>query len=112
VLKSIKEGRTTQLYVVPAGRYHLTSVALIDNWSWRSAMDLSKDDEYAFEVKPAQITYAGDLVYRSTGFLSASVRLSNRALSIVDWLQSNHAGLYARLPLAYSGVYPDPFPAF
>ena len=112
VLKSIKEGRTTQLYVVPAGRYQLTKVTLIDNWSWRSAIDLSKDNEYAFEVKPAQITYAGDLVYRSTGFLSASVRLSNRALPIIDWLQSKHPDLYARLPLAYSGFYPDPFPAF
>lgn len=111
-LRSIKEGRTTQMYVVPAGRYHWSKVTLIDNWSWSGSFDLSKDDEYAFEVKPAQITYAGDLVYRATGFMSASIRLSNRALLVIDWLQANHPDLYARLPFAYSGYYPDPFPAF
>jgi dienelactone hydrolase len=112
LLRSIREGRTTRMYVVPAGRYHWAKVTLFDSWTWSSSIDLSDDDEFAFEVKPAQITYGGDLVYRSTGFLRASLRLSNRALPIIDWLQAEHPALYARLPFAYSGYYPDPFPAF
>lgn len=111
-LRSIEEGRTTHMYVVPAGRYHWTRITLLSTWSWVSSIDLSDDDEYSFEVKPAQITYAGDLVYRSTGFLSASLRLSNRALPVIDWLQKEHPALYTRLPFVYSGYYPDPFPAF
>lgn len=111
-LHAIKEGRTTQMYVVPAGRYHWTRITLLNTWSWISTIDLSDDDEYAFEVKPGQINYAGDLVYRSTGYLSASIRLSNRALPVIDWLQGGHPALYARLPFFYSGYYPDPFPTF
>lgn len=112
LLESIKEGRTTQLYVVPAGRYQFTKVTVIENWSWSGGFDLSKDQVYSFEVKPAQITYAGDLVYRSAGFMRASLQLSNRGLEVIDWLQANHPTLHARLPFGYSGSYPDPFPAF
>jgi hypothetical protein len=29
-----------------------------------------------------------------------------------DWLESQHAALYQRLPFGYSGLYPDPFPEY
>ncbi|GAB3092891.1 hypothetical protein GCM10027159_07960 [Lysobacter terrae] len=111
-LRGIKEGRTTQLYRLPAGRYHWTKILIFDTWSWSGSFDLSKNDEFAFEVKPGQINYAGDVVYRAAGFLSADMRLSNRALPVLDWLQAKHPALTAKLPFAYSGYYPDPFPAF
>jgi len=111
-LHAVKEGRTRQMYVVPAGRYRWSKITVVNAWYWTGAIELSDSEEFSFEVKPAQISYAGDLVYRSTGGMKAVVHLSNRSLPIIDWLLSSHPALYSRLPLVYSGYYPDPFPSF
>lgn len=110
--RSIKTGRTTRLYAVPAGRYRWTKVTQFENVYYISAIDLTNDPEFEFEVKPGRINYAGDLVYRSTGFLSADMRLSNRALPVIDWLETQHAEVFAAWPFGYTGHYPDPFPEF
>lgn len=111
-LRHIQPGRTTQLYRLPAGRYHWTKILLVDTWSWSVSFDLSKRDDFVFEVKSGRINYAGDVVYRSMGARRADMRLSNRALPVLDWLQAKHPALNAALPFFYSGYYPDPFPAF
>lgn len=112
LLSRVPAGRTMQLYVVPAGRYQWTEVNLVDSWQWRSLLKLKDDPEYGFEVKAGQITYAGELVLRPMGWFRSGVRISNRSLPVIDWLQGKFAALYARYPFAYSGHYPDPFPEF
>lgn len=112
VLARVPAGRTLQLYVVPAGRYQWTEVTLVDTWSWHSSLKLDDDPEYGFEVKPGQITYAGDLVLRPMGWFRSGIRVSNRALPVIDWLQQKFPALYERYRLVYSGHYPDPFPEF
>lgn len=111
-IRSARKGRTTELYVLPAGRYQWSKITIFDTWVWTGSFDLADDDAYAFDVKAGRINYAGDLVYRSTGFLNADIRLSNRALPVLDWLQAQHPALSVRLPFAYTGRYPDPFPDF
>jgi hypothetical protein len=71
-----------------------------------------EDPEYHFQVEPGKITYAGDLVFRPTGLYSADIKLRNRGLGAMDWLDKNHPVLAQRYPFAYSGHYPDPFPDF
>lgn len=111
-IRGIKEGRTLRLFRVPAGRYRWMRITQIDTWSFSSTLTMDEDDEVGFEVKPGRVNYAGDLVYRTTGFLRASVRLSNRALPVLDWMDAQHPQLLARHEFAYTGHYPDPFPAF
>lgn len=111
-LRGIDEGQTRQLYSLPAGRYHWAKITLFDTWRWSGAMDLSKSDDFTFEVKAGQINYAGDVVYRATGFLRADVRLVNRTLPVLEWLQTEHPALSAQLAFSYNGYYPDPFPEF
>lgn len=112
VLSRVPVGRTMQLYVVPAGRYQWTEVTLVDTWSWRSSLKLKDDPEYGFEVKAGQITYPGELVLRPMGWFKSGVRVSNRALPVIDWLQEKFPALSERYRFVYSGHYPDPFPEF
>lgn len=111
-LKDIPAGRTSQLYRLPAGRYQWTTVVLVDRWSWVGGFNLADEAEFGFEVKAGRVNYAGDLVYRSSGSVRAQMRLSNRALLALDWMQAEHPVLGTKLPFLYSGYYPDPFPAF
>lgn len=112
VLSRLPPGRTVQLYAVDAGRYHWSVVTLVDTFYWRSYFELSDDAEYQFEVKPGQITYAGDLIIRPTSARNAAMHIANRSLPVIDWLQDKHPRLYADYAFGYSGYYPDPFPEF
>lgn len=105
-LRGVKIGRSQRLYAVPAGRYRWASVDYVGEFR------LSKDPEFGFEVKPGVINYPGDLVFRSTGWLSAIVHVSNRGLRAMDGLQADHAALFAAQRFTYTGHYPDPFPEF
>lgn len=108
VLARIPAGRTSRLYVASKGSYEWSKIGSFAGISYM----LSKNPEYRFEVKAGQITYAGDLIFRPTGFFNARIHVSNRGLAAIDWLQAQHPGLYAGFPFVYSGYYPDPFPAF
>lgn len=108
VLTGIKEGQTARLYVVPAGRYAWYEI----NAFWFARYELKDKPEYAFEVVPGKITYAGDLIVRLTGAYTADLQLSNRGLRAMDWLDAQHPALARDYEFTYSGHYPDPFPAF
>lgn len=108
ILKRIGVGRTAGLYVVPAGSYQWAQIDLL----WAARFMFKEDPEYHFQVEPGKITYAGDLVFRPTGLYSADIKLRNRGLGAMDWLDKNHPVLAQRYPFAYSGHYPDPFPDF
>ena len=108
VLSGIKAGRNSRLYVVPAGTYEWQQVRA---FGW-VRYELGDNPEYRFEVKPGRITYGGDLVFRPSGLLHASIQVSNRGLRAMDWLESTHPGVASRYAFTYSGHYPDPFPAF
>ncbi len=112
VLAQLKQGRTTELYVVPAGQYQWGRINFVSSSYWRTYFDLSDDAEYAFEVKPGRITYAGDLVFRPSSLRSAVVHVANRSLPALDWLRAQHPSIDASYPFEYSGHFPDPFPAF
>ncbi|WP_440224990.1 alpha/beta hydrolase family protein [Dokdonella sp. MW10] len=108
VLTRLPEGRTLRLYVADEGRYGWHKVNVFSGFGY----GLEDDEEFQFEVKPGQITYAGDLLYRPLGFFRARIHVSNRGLAALDWLQAEHAALLEQYPFAYTGHYPDPFPAF
>lgn len=112
VLSHVPAGRTIQLYVVPAGRYQWVKVNLVDAFRWSSILTLSDDPEYTFDVKAGQITYAGELVLRPMGLFKSRVRVANRSLPVIDWLQEKFPELYKRYSFVYSGHYSDPFPEF
>jgi dienelactone hydrolase len=104
LLRRIGKGRTTQLFAVPAGRYR-----------WKSfthsvfRYDLGDAAELAFEVKPGVVNYPGDLIVRPQHGMSLHV--SNRGLLAMDWLRQQHPQAWSAYELAYTGHYPDPFPA-
>jgi dipeptidyl aminopeptidase/acylaminoacyl peptidase len=108
VLARLPVGRNLRLYVASAGRYEWSRIGSFANIRYT----LSDDPEYHFEVKPGSITYAGDLIFRPTGYFSAHIHVSNRGLAALDWLQAEHPTLLQRYPFTYVGYYPDPFPAF
>lgn len=105
-LRAMAKGRTSQLYAVPAGRYRWDAV--MQSWLRFKTGD---DEEYAFDVKPGVVNYPGDLVYRPTGSYSAMLHVANRGLLAIDWLEQQHPEVARSVPLAYTGHYPDPFPA-
>ncbi|MFZ5638677.1 MAG: alpha/beta hydrolase family protein [Pseudomonadota bacterium] len=104
-MRGVEKGQSARLYVVPAGRYRWTSVGYLGDYK------ISKDPEFAFEVKPGVLNYPGHLVFRSTGWFSALVHVSNRGLVALDWLDKTHPALARAQRFAYTGHYPDPFPA-
>jgi dipeptidyl aminopeptidase/acylaminoacyl peptidase len=104
-LHAVKAGRNSHLYVVPAGHYRWATLGYIGEYR------LSKNPEFAFDVKPGVLNYPGDLIFRPTGWLTALVHVSNRGLLGMDWLQSQHPVLYRDRRFEFAGRYPDPFPA-
>jgi dipeptidyl aminopeptidase/acylaminoacyl peptidase len=109
LIRDIEPGATLQLYALPAGDYYFDHLSMGSHGFWQYQLD--DDPEFAFTVQAGRINYPGDLVFRGTGFMRASLRLSNRGLRAMDWLDAHHPGLRDRT-FTYSGVYPDPFPAF
>jgi len=103
-LRGVKIGQSARLYAVPAGHYRWTSVDYIGEYK------LSKDPEFGFEVQPGVVNYPGDLVFRSTGWLSAIVHVSNRGLQAMDWLEKQHPAVFRDQRFSYTGHYLDPFP--
>ncbi|MGH8029074.1 MAG: alpha/beta hydrolase family protein, partial [Arenimonas sp.] len=73
--------------------------------------DLGDDPEYGFEVKPGVVNYPGDLIFRSAGGYRVTMNVANRGLVAIDWLQKEHPALWRTYGMAFSGHYPDPFPA-
>lgn len=111
VLPHIDIGRTQQVFVVEAGEYAWDELDLTTN-VMRARYLLGKDAEYHFRVEAGQINYPGDLIVRPRTLEQTSFHLSNRALPVIDWLESQHPSLYRDYPFRYSGRYPDPFPEF
>lgn len=107
-IHEVKAGRTFRLYVAPAGVYQWQDVQPILHVKYK----LADDPEFKFKVEPGGITYAGDLLFRPINAWRAAVSMHNRGLAAMDWLEQTHPALYAKYPFAYSGRYPDPFPAF
>jgi dipeptidyl aminopeptidase/acylaminoacyl peptidase len=106
-LKDIAKGRTTRLYVAPAGRYRWDAV----RESGRR-FELGDDEEYSFEVRAGTLSYPGDLVFRDVDQFNAFVHVANRGLLAMDWMDHAHPELSRRHVLTYMGHYPDPFPMF
>src|SRR5690606_3803823 len=104
-LRSLDEGLTTRLYLLPAGRYRWSNVR-DDGLRFELSGD---DDAYAFTVEPGIINYPGHLVYRALGERRALVHVANRGLLAMDWLQQSHPQLAQERALQYRGHYPDPF---
>jgi dipeptidyl aminopeptidase/acylaminoacyl peptidase len=105
-MRELRKGRSSQLYVVPAGRYR---------WSMLTTRflryKLGKDDEFSFQVKAGALNYPGDFIYRRIDFSSGSTHVSNRGLAAMDWLEKTHPTLFRDQRFEYTGRYPDPFPA-
>jgi len=102
-LTDIGKGYTAGLYVMPAGKYRWDRLDLAwVRWSLRD------NPEFVFEVKPGQISYAGDLIFRG----ASRFHVANRGLRALDWLESEHPRLLERYGFGYVGYYPDAFPAF
>ncbi len=110
-MTQIQPGRSYRLYVAPVGDYAWKKITVESNSMMWFGFNLEDSEEFRFHVEPGQITYPGDLLFRPTGLWRADTGMVNRALAAMDWLQAQHPGLRT-LPFAYSGHYPDPFPAF
>ncbi len=106
-IKDIGKGRTTRLYVVPAGRYRWDTVR-----KPLRSFELGENEEYSFEVKQGILNYPGDLIYRDIDEFNAMVHVANRGLLAMDWMDQTYPELSERHVLTYMGHYPDPFPAF
>ncbi len=104
-MRELPVGRSSQLYVVPAGRYR---------WSMLTIQflrfKLGKDDEFGFQVKAGALNYPGDFIYRHVNAFSGRTHVSNRGLAAMDWLEKTHPVLFREQRFAYTGRYPDPFP--
>ena len=107
-MKDLPEGRSLRLYALPAGRYEWAQLKPFSNFSY----DLRDEPEFEFMVEAGKINYAGDLQFRAKTVNDSSFHVSNRSLGVIDWLKKEHPRLYADYALAYTGHYPDPFPAF
>ncbi|MBB5207386.1 alpha/beta hydrolase family protein [Chiayiivirga flava] len=105
-LRDSQNGRSMQLYALPAGRYRWDRVRLF-GLRYR----LGDDEEFAFDVRPGVINYPGDLVVRPRGWFHAVMHVANRGLQAMDWLDAHHPALSAAVPFVYTGHYGDPFPA-
>ena len=103
-LHGVKVGQNVHLYVLPAGHYRWATVSYIGEYR------LAKDPEFGFDVKPGVVNYPGDLIFRSTGWWTAIVHVSNRGLQAMDWLESNRPAIFRDQRFVYTGRYPDPFP--
>lgn len=112
-INDIPQGKSAKLFVVTAGEYQWAKIhnsVLYGYYSYD--YELQDDKEFRFVVKPGVINYPGDLVYRPVGWQRAIIHASNRGLGAIDWLQTNHPGVYQRYRFQYTGHYADPFPEF
>ncbi len=110
VINYIDLGRNLHLYATKAGEYQWSQVKL-ESWFYRSRFEFDSD-EYRFKVVPGKISYPGDLILRFEGLTSGRIHIANRSLPVIDWLETQYSTLYRQFPLAYSGLYPDPFPDY
>jgi dipeptidyl aminopeptidase/acylaminoacyl peptidase len=108
LIKKIRKGRSTNLYVAPAGEYTWAQVRPLTYFYY----DFSNQPEFKFTVAPGKITYPGDLIFHPITRGTGSVQISNRGLAAMDWLRERHPDAYRRYQFEFSGHYPDPFPAF
>lgn len=108
VMSDLKTGQNYRLYVAPAGNYQWRELQLLYSLRY----PLKEDPEFKFTVEAGKINYPGDLVFRPSSLWRADIRTANRGLAAIDWLQATHPILRANHRLAYSGLYPDPFPDF
>ncbi|QNP40524.1 alpha/beta hydrolase family protein [Lysobacter solisilvae (ex Woo and Kim 2022)] len=109
VLNYLKIGRNPALFAAKAGEYEWAQMKLTNGFMY-SRFRIGKP-EFRFTVTAGKIVYPGDLVLRPSSLTNAYIQVHNRTLPIMDWLQAEHAALYAQLPFEYTGYYPDPFPA-
>ncbi len=108
-LRGLDRGKRMQLLALPAGRYRWSSLEL----RHAPVRYVAHDDEaFMFEVRPGRINYPGDIIYRSRNETSGTLHFSNRGLAAMDWLQAQHPEVLATYVFEYTGLYPDPFPAF
>lgn len=107
-MTDVPEGRSLRLYALPAGRYEW---ARLDPFRF-FYYDLDDDPDFEFVVEAGKINYAGDLQFRASTVQDSRFHISNRVLGVIDWLKKEHPAIYAGYTLAYTGLYPDPFPAF
>lgn len=107
-VRSLKEGRNFRLYVAKAGSYAWSKIRP------GSYLTLKVDDKdkFAFNVLPGKLTYPGDFLFRARSVHDSWIHVANRGLGAMDWLRDTHPAIHARYEFAYSGDYPDPFPAF
>ncbi len=110
-LKPGGTSRSFELFAAPAGDYGWERIELHFYGGSRVHYDFFDDASYRFKVSANRINYAGDLMFRAVGARSASVRMVNRSLAVWDWLRVTHPGAFAKFDVAYSGEFPDPFPA-
>lgn len=104
----IEEGRSFALYVATAGRYQWRDLRVRAGIRY----GLADDPEFSFAVEPGRVTYGGDVVFRPITLWRATIRVANRGLAAMDWLETTHPAIAAAHPFAFSGHYPDPFPGF
>lgn len=110
VLNYIRPGRNTFLFATEAGEYEWKEMKLISGDGMYYARHTLGGAQFRFKVEAGKIVYPGDLVLRPYSLTSSYRQVHNRALLAMDWLQLQHPALYRRLPFAYTGEYPDPFP--
>lgn len=111
VLPRIEIGRTLQLYIVDAGEYAWDELNLTTS-TMRARYALGNDPEYHFHVEAGRINYPGELIVRPRTLEQTGFHISNRALTVIDWMESTHPSLYRDYSIHFSGLYPDPFPEF
>ncbi|MFD0724063.1 alpha/beta hydrolase family protein [Lysobacter brunescens] len=107
-LRNLPAGATARLYALPAGEYRWHRLTTLYGLRYL----LHDRPEHRFRVEAGVLNYPGDLIVRDVISDLPRVQLSNRALQAIDWLDEVHPGLGERVPLRYTGRYPDPFPAF
>ncbi|MEZ5460549.1 alpha/beta hydrolase family protein [Dokdonella sp.] len=108
VLRRAGPGRSFQLFRVAAGRYAWDSLRTQAGQTFK----LEDNPEFHFVVPAGQVAYPGELVFDPAGSGSAHIYTVNHGLAAIDWIESEHAAVYARYPFVYSGHYTDPFPEF
>lgn len=107
-LRDAAAGVSTRLLALPAGRYVWRALGVRDGEHYR----FGNGGDTAFEVVAGRITYPGDVVVRLRRARGPAFAIANRGLRALDRLEAMHPGVSAQHRFAFSGHYPDPFPAF
>jgi dienelactone hydrolase len=106
-IKDVVPGATPVLYVVPAGTYEWSRVSA----HYRFWYEFKDSPDTKFKVEAGALNYPGDMLMRGKYTNASTFLFTNRSLQIMDWLEDEHPQLMARYGFAYTGHYPDPFPA-